>query len=310
MAVLEIVARDADGELIGEPAVWDAGRRRAPARAGAGRARLGARRASRRSARATASWRASRASKTRTCPATATRREPIKRLPKEKRRQLGIFRTRAKGGGVIDPVDRKELKEWPIAPGDEGDAKDGDLVRFDLARSGRFGVPQARVVETLGNPQDQRKISLIAVHAHGIPDEFPARRAGRGRKARAARSSRAAPTCARSICSPSIPSTRATTTMPCTPRPTPIPATAGGWIVHVAIADVAHYVRPGTRLDREAQMRGNSVYFPDRVVPMLPEKISNDLCSLQRGRGAALPRRAHGLRPARQQEAATPSCAP
>ena len=57
----------------------------------------------------------------------------------------------------------------------------------------------------------------------------------------------------------------------------------GGWIVLVAIADVAHYVRPGSRLDREAQLRGNSVYFPDRVVPMLPEKISNDLCSLREG---------------------------
>ena len=61
------------------------------------------------------------------------------------------------------------------------------------------------------------------------------------------------------------------------------PRNRGGWIVHVAIADVAHYVRPGTRLDREAQMRGNSVYFPDRVVPMLPERISNDLCSLREG---------------------------
>ena len=99
--------------------------------------------------------------------------EPIKRLPREKRRPLGIFRARKGGGGVIDPVDRKELKEWPIAAGDEGDAKDGDLVRYDLNRSGRFGVPQARVAESLGNPQDQRKVSLIAVHAHGIPDDFP-----------------------------------------------------------------------------------------------------------------------------------------
>ena len=88
------------------------------------------------------------------------------------------------------------------------------------------------------------------------------------------------------------------------------PRNSGGCIVHVAIADVAHYVRPGTRLDREAQMRGNSVYFPDRVVPMLPERISNDLCSLREQRGAALPRRAHGVRQARQQDAATPSCAP
>jgi ribonuclease R len=57
----------------------------------------------------------------------------------------------------------------------------------------------------------------------------------------------------------------------------------GGYVVTVAIADVAHYVRPGSRLDREAALRGNSVYFPDRVVPMLPEKISNDLCSLRQG---------------------------
>ena len=99
--------------------------------------------------------------------------EPIKRLPKEKRRQLGIFRARAKGGGVIDPVDRKEMKEWPIAPGDEGGARDGDLVRFDLPRAHRYGVPQARVLESLGNPEDQRRISLIAVHTHGIPDDFP-----------------------------------------------------------------------------------------------------------------------------------------
>ena len=65
----------------------------------------------------------------------------------------------------------------------------------------------------------------------------------------------------------------------------------GGWIVIVAIADVAHYVRPARALDREAQLRGNSVYFPDRVVPMLPEKISNDLCSLREGEERAVPRR-------------------
>ena len=59
------------------------------------------------------------------------------------------------------------------------------------------------------------------------------------------------------------------------------PKNQGGHVVIVAIADVAHYIRSGTRLDKEAQIRGNSVYFPDRVVPMLPERISNDLCSLR-----------------------------
>ena len=65
--------------------------------------------------------------------------------------------------------------------------------------------------------------------------------------------------------------------------PDPDPENRGGFILTVAIADVAHYVRPGQPLDREALARGNSVYFPDRVVPMLPERISNDLCSLRPG---------------------------
>src|SRR5262249_5865954 len=59
------------------------------------------------------------------------------------------------------------------------------------------------------------------------------------------------------------------------------PKNPGGHVLRIAIADVAHYVRPGSALDREAHARGNSVYFPDRVVPMLPERISNDLCSLR-----------------------------
>ena len=76
----------------------------------------------------------------------------------------------------------------------------------------------------------------------------------------------------------------------------PDPRNKGGWVVMVAIADVASYVKPGSALDKEARARGNSVYFPDRVVPMLPERISNNLCSLQARGGAALSRRAHGLR--------------
>ena len=93
-------------------------------------------------------------------------------------------------------------------------------------------------------------------------------------------------------------------------RRTRIPNNAGGFIVTVAIADVAAYVRPGTAMDREAQERGNSVYFPDRVVPMLPERISNDLCSLAPARG---PRPALAVRmvigAGRTQDAATASTA-
>jgi ribonuclease R len=283
VAVLEIVARDAEGELIAEPAggeVGADGRRervlvlpwRGAARAGEAALGQGDRvlaRLTRLEEADTAGYR--------------YEAEPIKRLPREKRRQLGIFRVRPKGGGVIDPVDRKELKEWPIAPGDEGGARDGDLVRFDLARSGgRYGVPQARVVETLGNPQDKRKISLIAVHAHGLPDEFPPP------VLREVEGLRAATPAGRT----DLRTLPLVTIDPADARdhddavhaaPDTDPRNKGGWIVHVAIADVAHYVHPGTRLDREARLRGNSVYFPDRVVPMLPERISNDLCSLREG---------------------------
>lgn len=213
------------------------------------------------------------------CSHTAS---PIKRLPREKRRQIGIFRAHPKGGGTIEPVDRRELKAWPVHSGNTADAGNGDLVRFDAMRTHRQGAPEARIVEVLGNPRSQQRISLIAVHAHGIPDEFPEpvldeldrlpelEMAGREDLTKL----------------PLI------TIDPADARdhddavhalPDPDPANTGGFIVTVAIADVAHYVRPGSRLDREAALRGNSVYFPDRVVPMLPEKISNDLCSLREG---------------------------
>jgi len=204
----------------------------------------------------------------------------IKVLPRERRRLLGIFHSYAAGGGSITPVDRKALKEWRVRQGDEGEAVDGDLVRFDIGRKGRGGLPQARVIEPLGNPRDERKVSLIALHAHGIPEDFP--------EGVLAELDDVAPISA---------ATR--TDLRDLPLLTIDPADArdhddavhaaadtapdnpDGWIVTVAIADVAHYIRPGTRLDAEAAKRGNSVYFPDRVVPMLPEVISNNLCSLR-----------------------------
>lgn len=97
----------------------------------------------------------------------------LKRISREKRRLLGIFRESARGGGTIEPIERKSLRSWPVQKSSVGPAKDGDLVRFDLNRKARFANPQAEILESLGNPDDQRQISLIAVHAHGIPDDFP-----------------------------------------------------------------------------------------------------------------------------------------
>ncbi len=234
--------------------------------------------------------------------------EPIKRLPKEKRRQLGIFRARAKGGGVIDPVDRKELKEWPIAPGDEGDAKDGDLVRFDLARPGRLGVPQARVVETLGNPDDQRKISLIAVHAHGIPDEFPDAVLAEVETLRAPKL--AGRTDLRALRPPDH-----------RPRRRARPRRRG--------ARRARRPAQQRRLDRaRGHRRRGPLRAPGhparprgaaaRQLGLLPRPRRADAAGAHlqrpvlaaRRRGAPLPRRAHGVRPARATRRATRSCAP
>lgn len=207
---------------------------------------------------------------------------PIRKLPREKRRLLGIFRSGPRGGGSIEPIDRKSLRAWPIQKSDAGDAKDGDLVRFDLSRKGRFSAPQAHILETLGNPDDQRQISLIAIHAHGLPDDFP----------------ESVVVEAEGLEPPTPAGRTDLTNIPLVTIDPPDardhddavfaeadedPNNEGGFIAYVAIADVAHYIRPGSRLDREARKRGNSVYFPDRVVPMLPEKISNDLCSLREG---------------------------
>ena len=179
VAVLVVVARDKDGELIAEPAVWDMSEGPRPralvlaSRSGRGSAEPALGQGDRILARLTRLQDAD-------VFGYRYEAEPIKRLPREQRRLIGIFRTKAAGGGLIDPVDRKELKEWPIAPGEEGGAKTGDLVRFELSGTHRYGVTQARVVETLGNPQDQmvrpagRPLGLEAILAQQIVDRhFP-----------------------------------------------------------------------------------------------------------------------------------------
>jgi ribonuclease R len=281
VTVLEVTGRDADGDLIAKPVTWESDDGERPTVLLLAHQRRTSDEAAKIGIGDRVLARISRLEEP-DVEGARYEAEPIKVLPRDKRRLLGIFRKSARGGGTIEPVDRRELRSWRIENGDEGSAKDGDLVRFDLVTRGRHTISQARVLEALGNPQDERKISLIAIHAHGIPDDFPA--------SVLAESETLEPP------SPSgrtdLRSTPLVTIDPVDARdhddavyaePDTDPRNKGGHIVIVAIADVAHYVRPGTRLDKEAALRANSVYFPDRVVPMLPEKISNDLCSLKEG---------------------------
>ena len=161
--------------------------------------------------------------------------------------------------------------------------------------------PSARVTERLGSLTTERAVSLIAIHAHSIPHVFPAaalRRSGSRQAGDARRPRGLARAAARHHRSGRRQGPRRRRARRARRRSRTI---AGGFVISVAIADVAHYVRPGSALDREALVRGNSVYFPDRVVPMLPERISNDLCSLRPGEDRAALARAHRGRRRRPQ---------
>jgi ribonuclease R len=207
----------------------------------------------------------------------------IKTIGRQKAQVLGIFRPLPGGGGRLVPVEKKaQGREIQVAPGEEGEAREGDLVAATVMKIGRFGLPQARVRERLGSLGSEKAVSLIAIHAHNIPHTFP-------------REALAEAEAARPLGLEGREDWRDLPLVTIDPPDAKDhddavhavadedPENRGGFVVTVAIADVAAYVRPGSSLDREALERGNSVYFPDRVVPMLPERISNDLCSLRPG---------------------------
>jgi ribonuclease R len=191
-------------------------------------------------------------------------------------RIVGLFEQGPRGGRVI-PASRKERRELLIQEGDRKGAKDGDLVVAEPKPEGRrqMGPPLGVVKEVIGHITDARSASLIAIYAHDIPVDFPeaALVEARGKE----------------------PADVPRTDLRDTPLITIDPHDArdhddavwaeqtqdGGWKVIVAIADVAAYVTEGSALDKEAEKRGNSTYFPDRVVPMLPFELSADACSLR-----------------------------
>ena len=191
---------------------------------------------------------------------------------------LGIFRLGAEGGRIV-PIDKGADKEWRVARDATADARDGELVEAELVGKRQMGLPHARITARLGDPSGPRAVSLIAIHQHGIPDAFP--------DAVVAEADRclAAPVGAREdlrdlpLLTIDPPDARDRDDAVCA-EPDIDPTNPGGFVLWVAIADVAHYVTPNSALDREARKRGNSSYFPDRVVPMLPDILSGDLCSL------------------------------
>jgi ribonuclease R len=219
----------------------------------------------------------------------------IKAIGKGAHRFLAVFR-KTDHGGIAQPVERRVRSNFTIARGDEGKAEEGDLVWVET-KPGRdrpayaprrgsathaFAGGGARVREIAGHVDDRGAFSLIALANHGVPIEFPRETIAEAEAAK-------------------LPSLGERVDLRETPLVTIDPEDArdhddavwaapdddkensGGYRVIVAIADVSHFVESGSALDETAQKRGNSVYLPDRVVPMLPERLSNDLCSLRVG---------------------------
>ena len=207
---------------------------------------------------------------------------PMKQLARGETLMLGVLHE--EGGRLwLQGVEKKERRDFAVS--DAGGAAVGDLVLAEKA--GRPPRVTVRVVERLGDPFEPRSFSLIAIHRHEIPhvfseellaeaEEVAKRSLGEERE-----DLRALPIVAIDPADARDHDDAVWAT------PDDDPANAGGWKAIVAIADVSFYVRPGSAIDREARKRGNSVYFPDRVVPMLPEVLSADVCSLKQGEDRA-----------------------
>lgn len=283
ITVIEITHRDGDGELVAKPIDWES-------EAPAPRIVIAPEKPQRKSDRTTPEPPAgigdrvlARLSRTRGEDAEDFDYEArvIKRVGRGAERVLGLYRAQERGGR-IEPVDKRVRNSFEVHAGDTGDAKDGDLVLAETMPGKRFGSPRVRITEVFGRADDQTAISLIAIHAQGIPNHFPAEVLAEAE--RAPKATDAGRDDLRDIPLITIdPQDARDHDDAVWAMPDDDAKNEGGHVVIVAIADVAAYIRPGAPMDVEARKRGNSVYFPDRVVPMLPERISNDLCSLREG---------------------------
>jgi ribonuclease R len=211
----------------------------------------------------------------------------IKRLGQSAHRVLGVIR-KSRREIRVEPVDRRSKESLLLTEAEAGHLSDGDLVLAQVGGSADrpHGPRRGKVLEVVGREDDPRAASLVAIHTHGLPTGF-------SDAVEAEALAGEAPTLKGRADLRDLP---LVTIDPPDARdhddavfaePDTDPANPEGWVVWVAIADVAAYVRPGSALDREAREKGNSVYFPDRVEPMLPERLSAGLCSLRQGEARA-----------------------
>ena len=201
---------------------------------------------------------------------------PMKKLPARTEGLMGVVELDGSGKAWLVPIDKRVRNSTRIA--DVGEAEEGQLVIAErIGRSERAGV---KVVEVIGDPLAPKSFSLIAIAKHGIPHVFAEETLLEAETAAQLELSEQHREDLRHVPIVAIDPADARDHDDAIWAE---PDGQGGFNAIVAIADVSFYVRPGSALDKEARKRGNSVYFPDRVVPMLPEVLSANVCSLKEG---------------------------
>ncbi len=202
----------------------------------------------------------------------------IKILPKYETQMLGVIRI-GEGGIRLESAVRRQ-GEMEIPADLLGEAQDGDLVTVETLKGHKYGLKRAKVTGVIGSYKTEKAASIIAIHANEIPHVFPENVIHESEAIKPVTQGKREDW--RDIPLITIDPADAKDHDDAIQAEPDLEVT-GGHIVRVAIADVSAYIKSGTAMDKEALLRGNSVYFPDRVVPMLPERISNNLCSLREG---------------------------
>lgn len=270
VGVIDIVARDRDGGLLAKPVNWDEGALGKPPLIELSRKNSAKGNTAGIGNRVLAKLEQKQGSD------GVYTANIIKVLSKQTDEILGVVRIR-ENLIRLEPTAKRQ-GEFDIPQAMLGEAKDGDLVAAETLKSAKYGLKQVRITRVIGSISSEKAVSMIAIYANEIPHVFPEEVLQEAKRAK-----------------PVTPDGREDwrdvpliTIDPADAKDhddaiyaEPNPDMPGGFIAYVAIADVSAYVLPGSPMDREALVRGNSVYFPDRVVPMLPEHISNDLCSLR-----------------------------
>ncbi len=262
-AVVEVTGIDREGEALARPVVWE----------GQGRPPIIFMMAEARGQPALAPGARVLARLRRVGPDKYEGRT-LKRITEKTGSIIGVFRAEG-AGGRIEPTDKKQKAEWVVPASETMGATSGEIVRAEPLPGSGYGPKPARVTECLGQVTDARSVSLIAIATHEIPVDFPDAAVKEAERAKATPLGKR--TDLREVGLITIDGADARDFDDAVFAE---PVDKGMRLI-VAIADVAHYVKPDSALDVSARERGNSCYFPDRVVPMLPEALSNGWCSLK-----------------------------